>query len=81
MGGVHKWIDIGLIENSSMISAVFLCFYWSVADGCVAVAAVSKCLFLGKKEHDKIPDFISNSSVCLIPYLLTEYTKMFIRLN
>jgi uncharacterized SAM-binding protein YcdF (DUF218 family) len=31
--------------------------------------------FLGKAEHDKVPFFIKYFDICVIPYLITEYTK------
>jgi len=31
--------------------------------------------FLGQKRYEELPSYISQFDVCVIPYLLTEYTK------
>ncbi|MDO8748003.1 MAG: ElyC/SanA/YdcF family protein, partial [Candidatus Omnitrophota bacterium] len=76
VGGVHKWIDIGLIEKIVVRYPRYsFVFIGPLQTDVSRLLPHQNVYFLGKKEHDKIPDFISNSSVCLIPYLLTEYTK------
>jgi len=76
VGGVHRWIDQRLIkelaERNSSYSFVFV---GPVQTDISSLLYIKNVYFLGNKEHGEIPHLIQNFDVCLIPYLITDYTK------
>ncbi|HQQ06973.1 MAG TPA: ElyC/SanA/YdcF family protein [Candidatus Omnitrophota bacterium] len=76
IGGVHKWIDFGLIRIAAeRLSGYSFVMVGPLQTDISLLEGLDNVHFLGKKEHASIPDFINGFDVCIIPYLLTEYTK------
>ncbi|MBM3251225.1 MAG: glycosyltransferase [Candidatus Omnitrophica bacterium] len=76
VGGIHKWLDLHLIKeaatNYPQYSFVFI---GPVQADVSLLANLKNIYFLGAKNHGQLPDFINNFDVCLIPYLITDYTN------
>ena len=76
MGGVHKWVDQGLIkeiaEDHPECSFVFV---GPVQTDISSMERLKNVYFLGKKEHEKVPLLVKCFDVCIIPYLITDYTN------
>lgn len=76
IGGVHKWIDLDLIKKAALYFTDYsFVFVGPLQTDISSFSEIKNVYFLGKKEHKVVPDFINNFDVCVIPYLLTEYTK------
>lgn len=76
VGGIHKWIDFALVKYLAAKdlgrSFVFVGPLQREIDDFNGMPNVH---FLGQKNYDQLPAYVSQFDVCLIPYLLTEYTK------
>jgi uncharacterized SAM-binding protein YcdF (DUF218 family) len=76
VGGVHKWIDFDLVKHAAQanpdISFVFVGPLQADVGGLKSLTNVH---FLGQKPYAELPGYVANFDVCLVPYLLTEYTK------
>ncbi len=76
VGGVHKWIDKGLIKslagNHPDYSFVFV---GPVQTDVGDLSALKNIYFLGHKTHSDLPCYINSFSASIIPYLITDYTK------
>ena len=76
VGGIHKWIDFDLVKflarTNSDKSFIFVGpLQRDVSD----LRGFSNIHFLGHKPYEELPNYVSNFDVCMIPYLITEYTK------
>ena len=76
VGGIHKWIDFDLVEYAARTNknASFVFIGPEQADT-RALKSTPNIHFLGQKRYEILPSYIRNFDVCLIPYLVTEYTK------
>jgi len=76
VGGVHKWINQGLIkdlaENCPQYSFVFI---GPIQADVSKLQALKNIHFLGKKEHSQLPLFIKYFDAGIIPYIISEYTN------
>jgi uncharacterized SAM-binding protein YcdF (DUF218 family)/glycosyltransferase involved in cell wall biosynthesis len=76
IGGIHKHLDVGLLKGIARKRPD-----WSIV--LVGPMQIEKNAFaghenihcLGKREFNQLPFYILHFDTCLIPYLLTEYTK------
>ena len=76
VGGVHKVVDLGLIKQvASLQPHVSFVFAGPLQTDVSELAACPNVHFLGQKDHTVLPDYISHFDVCMIPYILNEYTK------
>lgn len=76
VGGVHKWIDQELIKESAEKHPDYsFVFVGPVQTDVTLFSPLKNVYFLGKKEHGKLPFFIKHFDVCVIPYLITDYTR------
>jgi len=76
VGGVHKWIDQELIEYAAKkYSSYSFVFVGPLQTDVSRLRVLKNVYFLGKKEHRELPLFVKYFDVCLIPYLITEYTN------
>ena len=76
IGGVHKWIDQKLIlECAKKHPNYSFVFIGPIQTDISMLTGIENIYFLGKKEHDEIPYFIKFFDVCIIPYLISDYTK------
>lgn len=76
VGGVHKWIDFELVKflASANPDKSFV-FVGPVQRGIDELKDMANIHFLGQKNYNELPSYISHFDVCTIPYMLTEYTK------
>jgi len=76
VGGVHKWIDFELIaflaQKHKDKSFVFVGPIQTSVD---SLKELPNIYFLGQKQYEALPGYVKNFDVCVIPYLITEYTK------
>jgi len=76
IGGVHKWLDLNLIKKSAeKYSDCSFVFIGPIQTDISLLSDLKNVYFLGKQDHKKIPRFIKNFDVCIIPYLITDYTN------
>jgi len=76
VGGVHKWIDKGLIKNLAGNHPDYsFVFVGPVQTDVGDLAALKNVYFLGHKTHSDLPRYINSFSASIIPYLITDYTK------
>jgi uncharacterized SAM-binding protein YcdF (DUF218 family)/glycosyltransferase involved in cell wall biosynthesis len=74
VGGIHQWMDMKLVAGVArrMPDTTFALVGPLQID--VDTTAVPNLHFLGKKDHDDIPRYISGFDVGIVPYLLSDYT-------
>jgi len=75
-GGLHRHVDYGLVRELAVRhpnwSFVFL---GPIQTDISVIESVQNIFFLGEKAHSELPYYIKNFDVCLVPYLLSEYTS------
>ncbi len=76
VGGIHKWLDFDLIRfmAKSNPDKSFV-FVGPLQRSITGLDGMKNIHFLGQKRYDELPSYISQFDVCIIPYLLTEYTR------
>jgi len=76
VGGIHKWIDQGLIkESAERFPERSFVFVGPIQTDISLLRRLKNVYFLDRKDHEEIPAFIKNFDVCIIPYLITDYTR------
>ena len=76
VGGIHKWMDLGLLAAAARKFPEYsFVLIGPVQTDVSQLAGLKNVYMLGKKEHAVIPDYVRYFDVCIIPYLLTDYTK------
>lgn len=76
VGGIHKWIDQNLIkEVAEKYPEYSFVFVGPIQTDISLLSGLKNVYFLGKKHHHEIPYIINNFNICIVPYLITEYTK------
>ena len=76
VGGIHKWIDQKLLgEVAQQYSDFSFVFVGPIQTDISLLSKLKNVYFLGKKEHEKVPLFIKNFDICIVPYSITDYTK------
>jgi uncharacterized SAM-binding protein YcdF (DUF218 family) len=76
VGGIHRWIDQNLLKQVAQeLQDCSFVFIGPLQTKISPLAHIKNIYFLGKQEHDKLPLFIKNFDVCIIPYSLTDYTN------
>lgn len=76
VGGIHKWIDLKLIsEVAGKDPNVSFVFVGPKQTDVNILSALPNVHLLGKKPHDELPILIKYFDVCIIPYVITDYTK------
>lgn len=76
VGGVHKHIDFKLVKFLAMQNPEWtLLFIGPIQTDISEVKRIPNIVFLEKKEHQELANYINSFDVCLIPYLLSEYTE------
>jgi len=75
-GGVHKWIDRDLIKKTAEKYPDYsFVFVGPLQTDVSLLKKVKNVHFLGFREHQELPKYIKAFDVCVIPYLLADYTK------
>lgn len=76
VGGIHKWIDLDLLNSMATERPEYsFVFVGPVQTNIHSLPNRKNIYFLGKQFHDKLPSFIKDFDVCIIPYKITEYTN------
>lgn len=76
IGGIHKWLDLNLIKEAAVkYSQYSFVFIGPMQTDVSSLKELKNVYFLGKIDHKRLPLFINNFDACLIPYLVTDYTK------
>jgi glycosyltransferase involved in cell wall biosynthesis len=76
VGGVHKVVDLDLIKQvASSQPHVSFVFVGPLQTDVSQLAGCPNVHFLGQKDHTLLPDYIYHFDVCVIPYVLNEYTR------
>jgi uncharacterized SAM-binding protein YcdF (DUF218 family) len=76
VGGVHKWIDFFLLEKLAQRYPDYSFIFVGPLQADIGrLLSYKNMHFLGQKPHDKIPYYMKEFDVCIIPYLITEYTR------
>lgn len=76
VGGVHKWIDQNLIkEVAEKYPGYSFVFVGPLQTDTSLLTKLKNIYFLGHREHGQLPHYIKAFDVCVIPYLITDYTR------
>ena len=76
VGGVHKWIDQNLMkEVAEKYLEYSFVFVGPLQTDISLLTKLENIHFLGYKDHKELPKYIKAFDVCIIPYLLTDFTK------
>lgn len=76
IGGVHRHIDFQLIKFLAQRNTNWkFVFIGPIQTDISLVKNLPNVIFLGKKEHKDLPAYMNNFSICLIPYILNDYTQ------
>lgn len=76
IGGVHKVVDLDLLERVAQINPdKSLVLVGPLQTDVGRLARCPNVFFMGQKKHQELPNYIACFDVCLIPYVLNEYTK------
>ncbi|MBU2541447.1 MAG: YdcF family protein [Candidatus Omnitrophica bacterium] len=76
VGGIHKWIDQKLVRDLAWEFPDYsFVFVGPIQTKISTLTHLKNIYFLGKKDHNKLPFLIKNFDVCIIPYLIADYTK------
>lgn len=76
IGGVHRWVDQGLVRDiaTERRERSFV-FIGPIQTDVSLLSGLPNIYFLGNKNHNELPCYIKHLDVCIIPYLMTEYTE------
>jgi uncharacterized SAM-binding protein YcdF (DUF218 family) len=77
IGGVHKHVDFALLKDLAAKNPdSSLVLVGPVqSEEASTLKDMKNVFFLGQKKHAELPAYIDLFDLCLIPYLITEYTK------
>ncbi len=76
VGGLHKVVDLDLLERVARANPdKSLVLVGPLQADVGQLAHSPNVFFLGQKNHEELPNYIANFDVCLIPYVLNEYTR------
>jgi uncharacterized SAM-binding protein YcdF (DUF218 family) len=76
VGGIHQWIDFELIAGVAEERPEWnFVLVGPVQTVVKPLENLKNVFFLGAKTHAELPAYVANFDVCLIPYLITDYTK------
>ncbi|MBL7196525.1 MAG: YdcF family protein [Candidatus Omnitrophica bacterium] len=76
IGGIHKWLDLNLIKKMAMDRPDYsFVFVGPIQANVSSLSSLKNIYFLGQQHHEALPAFIKSFDACIIPYLITEYTK------
>ncbi|RJP28980.1 MAG: glycosyltransferase [Candidatus Omnitrophota bacterium] len=76
VGGLHRWLDLKLIKQAALLMPEYsFVFIGPAQTDLQELSNIRNIYFLGKKDHKSLPAYINCFDACIIPYLLTEYTK------
>lgn len=75
-GGLHRHVDYGLVRDLAVRHPDWsLVFIGPVQTDVSMIRGLGNVFFLGEKSRFELPHYIKHFDVCLVPYLLSEYTS------
>jgi uncharacterized SAM-binding protein YcdF (DUF218 family)/glycosyltransferase involved in cell wall biosynthesis len=75
-GGVHRHVDFELIRFLAERNPDWtLLFIGPIQTDISRVKGLSNVRFLEMRGHGELPNYVASFDVCLVPYLLNEYTE------
>lgn len=76
IGGIHKWMDFGLIKflAKEHPDKQFV-FVGPLQEDVKELKEIKNVHFLGQKSYAELPSYVARFKVCIIPYLVTDYTR------
>ncbi|KPK42632.1 MAG: hypothetical protein AMJ78_01800 [Omnitrophica WOR_2 bacterium SM23_29] len=76
IGGLHRHIDFNLIRNIAITHPDWpIVMVGPVQTSVTQIKDLKNVHLLGKKDFSQLPAYVNQFDVCIVPYLLTEYTK------
>ena len=76
VGGVHKVVDLALLNKIAQAHPdKSLVFVGPLQTDVGPLADLPNAHFLGQKRYEELPAYIKHFDVCLIPYVLNDYTR------
>lgn len=76
IGGVHHHIDFVLIkEIATAQPQLSIVIVGPIQTSISQIKELKNLYLLGKKDFAQLPAYINRFDVCIVPYLLTSYTK------
>lgn len=75
-GGLHRHVDYGLVRSLAVKHPEWsLVFVGPVQTDISTIQDLENVFLLGEKSHSELPSYIRQFDVCLVPYLLSDYTS------
>ncbi len=75
VGGLHTWVDQGLIANvASRLPDATFAFVGPAQADVSTLAGCANVQLLGQRPHTQLPDYVKAFDVGIVPYRVTEYT-------
>lgn len=76
IGGIHKWVDQDLIKEMALARTDFsFVMVGPIQTDISRLKNISNIHFLDSKDHIELPYYVYFFDICLIPYLITDYTS------
>jgi glycosyltransferase involved in cell wall biosynthesis/vancomycin permeability regulator SanA len=76
VGGVHKVVDFDLVKVVALAHPdKSLVFVGPLQTDVHGLASLPNVHFLGRKQYYELPTYIRHFDLCLIPYVLNDYTR------
>ena len=76
VGGVRKVIDFDLVEKVALAHPdKSLVFVGPLQTDVSRLARLPNVYFLGQKKYEEIPAYVNYFDLCLIPYVLNDFTR------
>jgi len=76
MGGIHKWIDLNLVKDAAVRNPdISFVMVGPVQTNIDILSGLPNVYILGQRSKKEVPYYVKEFDVCLIPYLITDYTR------
>lgn len=76
IGGIHKWIDFDLVRYIALENRdVSFVFCGPIQTDISKIKDLPNVVLLGQKETEKLPRYVKEFDLGLIPYKITDYTR------
>jgi uncharacterized SAM-binding protein YcdF (DUF218 family) len=76
IGGIHHHIDFGLLKYIAKSNPRWsIVLVGPIQTSIEGLKNISNIYFIGKRDFSRLPEYIGQFDVCLVPYLLNEYTE------
>lgn len=76
VGGLHKHIDLTLLKYLAQAHPDWSIVLLGPKQADISlIEKIQNIIFLGQKDFSDLPQYIFRFDVCIIPYLISDYTK------